>query len=87
MSMPSWELFEAQDEAYRASVLPPAITARIAVEAASGFGWERWLGFAGRFIGMQSFGASAPGKDVFKNFGITTEHIVSEAKSLAEATR
>jgi transketolase len=85
VSMPSWELFEAQDKAYRASVLPPSITARIAVEAASGFGWERWIGPAGRFIGMHSFGASAPGKDVFKNFGITTEHIVSEAKSLASA--
>jgi transketolase len=82
VSMPSWELFEAQDEAYRKSVLPPAVTARIAVEAAGGFGWERWLGPSGRFIGMHSFGASAPGPAVYKEFGITAEHVVSEAKSL-----
>jgi transketolase len=86
VSMPSWELFEAQDEAYRKSVLPPGVTARIAVEAASGFGWERWLGPAGRFIGMHSFGASAPGPAAFKNFGITAEHVASEAKSLVNGS-
>jgi transketolase len=82
VSMPSWELFEAQDAAYRESVLPPAVTARIGVEAAGGFGWDHWLGPKGRFIGMHSFGASAPGPAVMKEFGFTADHVVAEAKSL-----
>ena len=62
VSMPSWELFEEQDEAYRDSVLPPDVTRRVGVEAAASFGWDRYLGPAGRFIGMKTFGASAPGR-------------------------
>jgi transketolase len=81
VSMPSWELFEMQDEAYRASVLPPAITARVAVEAAAKFGWERYLGFNGRFVGMNGYGASAPASALFKHFGITAEAVVSAAKA------
>ncbi|HEV3343274.1 MAG TPA: transketolase C-terminal domain-containing protein, partial [Pirellulales bacterium] len=81
VSMPSWEFFEAQDASYRNSVLPPAVTARVAVEAASGFGWERWIGPAGRFVGMKSFGASAPGSVVMKHFGLTADHVVAEAKA------
>ncbi|HEV2968905.1 MAG TPA: transketolase [Pirellulales bacterium] len=81
VSMPSWEFFEAQDAAYRNSVLPPTLTARVAVEAASGFGWERWIGPAGRFVGMKTFGASAPGGVVMKHFGLTADHVVAEAKA------
>ncbi len=81
VSMPSWELFEQQDAAYQASVLPPNVTARVAVEAAAKFGWERWLGPTGRFVGMHSFGASAPAPAVMKNFGITADHVVEEAKA------
>jgi transketolase len=81
VSMPSWEFFEAQDAAYRNSVLPPAVTARVAVEAASGFGWERWIGQSGRFVGMKTFGASAPGAVVMKHFGLTADHVVAEAKA------
>jgi transketolase len=82
VSMPSWELFEMQDEAYRASVLPPDITARVAVEAAAKFGWERYLGFRGRFVGMTGFGASAPAGALFKHFGITAEAVVAAAKEV-----
>jgi transketolase len=82
VSMPSWELFEMQDEAYRASVLPPDVTARVAVEAAAKFGWERYLGFRGRFIGMSGYGASAPAAALFKHFGITTDAVVAAAKAV-----
>jgi transketolase len=85
VSMPSWELFEQQDQAYRDSVLPPKITARIAVEAAVGQGWERYLGPRGRFIGMSTFGASAPLKDVMQHFGFTLENVVLQAKQVASA--
>ncbi|HEX3999463.1 MAG TPA: transketolase [Pirellulales bacterium] len=81
VSMPCWELFEAQDEAYRNSVLPPAITARVGVEAAAQFGWDRYLGPSGRFVGMKTFGASAPGPALMKFFGLTTENIVATAKA------
>lgn len=80
VSMPSMELFDAQDEAYREKVLGTA--PRIAVEAAVSFGWDRYLGTKGRFIGMQGFGASAPAPELFKHFGITTEAVVEAAKSL-----
>ena len=82
VSMPSWELFEWQDEAYRRQVLPPTVTARVAVEAASPFGWDRYLGAHGRFIGMRRFGASAPAATLYQEFGITADNIVAEAKSL-----
>ncbi len=82
VSMPSWELFEMQPEEYRHSVLPPAITARVGVEAAAQFGWDRYIGLTGRFVGMHSYGASAPGSACFKHFGITTEHVLEEARAV-----
>jgi transketolase len=72
VSMPSWALFEEQPETYRDAVLGPG-TAKVAIEAAVEFGWSRWIGAAGKFIGMHSFGASAPYKDLYKHFGITAE--------------
>lgn len=81
VSMPCWELFEDQDQAYRDSVLPPQVTARVAVETAVQQGWDRYLGPGGRFIGMHSFGASAPVKDVMKRFGFTVENVVAQAKA------
>jgi transketolase len=82
VSMPSWELFEEQTAEYREQVLPAKVTARIAVEAAAKFGWERYLGARGKFIGMEGFGASAPFATLYKHFGITADHIVEEAKAL-----
>jgi len=80
VSMPCWELFDAQDAAYRESVLPANVTARISVEMATTFGWERYVGPKGQMIGMHSFGASAPLKDVLKKFGFVTENVVAAAK-------
>ena len=80
VSMPSWDLFAEQDDAYRESVLPAAVTARVACEAACGFGWDRWIGPRGRFIGMTGFGASGPAPALYKHFGITTEAITAAAK-------
>jgi transketolase len=77
VSMPCWELFEVQPEAYRNEVLGTA--RRVAVEAASGFGWAKWLGAGGAFIGMRGFGASAPAQDLYKHFGITAEAVASAA--------
>lgn len=82
VSFPSWELFEQQSESYKESVLPRAVTKRIAVEAAVQIGWERYIGREGKFIGMQSFGASAPYEALMKHFGITAEHIYEVAWSL-----
>jgi transketolase len=82
VSMPSWELFAEQDVEYQESVLPPNVTARIAVEAAAKFGWERHLGTRGKFVGMEGFGASAPAGTLFKHFGITVDDVVDEAKAL-----
>ena len=81
VSMPCWELFEAQDEAYQAEVLGTA--PRIGVEAAARLGWDRWLGTGGVFIGMTSFGASAPADDLYKHFGITADAVVEAARGLA----
>jgi transketolase len=78
VSLPCWELFSQQDESYRASVLGTA--PRIGIEAAGGFGWERWLGPDGIFIGMTGFGASAPFEDLYKEFGITSDAIVAAVK-------
>jgi transketolase len=75
VSMPSWELFDAQPESYRDTVLPPDIDARVSVEAGSTMGWERYVGRNGAMIGMHSFGASAPAPDVYKHFGITAEAV------------
>jgi transketolase len=80
VSMPSWDLFEKQSDDYRNEVLPPHVTARVAVEAASTFGWERYVGMAGMVIGMHRFGASAPLKDLLKKFGFTVENVVATAK-------
>lgn len=82
ISMPSWEIFEKQDDNYRKSILPPNVTARISVEQASVFGWERYIGEKGRSIGMRSYGASAPLKELQKKFGFTVENIISTAKEL-----
>lgn len=80
VSMPSWELFEKQDQAYKDSVLPPTVTARVSVEMASTFGWERYVGAKGQMVGMHTFGASAPWKDLQKHFGFTTEAVVAAAR-------
>lgn len=77
VSMPCWELFDAQPESYKEQVLPKN-SLKIAIEAALGFGWERYIGSDGIFIGMKGFGASAPAKDLYKHFGITAEAVVSE---------
>ncbi len=82
VSMPSWELFEAQDAAYRESVLPPQVTARVAVEAASSFGWERYVGPAGRVVGIDRFGASAPAEVLAEKFGFTPENVARVAREL-----
>jgi transketolase len=80
VSMPCWQIFERQDEAYRHSVLPPEIKARVSVEEAATFGWERYVGPTGYSIGMKTFGASAPFKALQKKFGFLTENIVQAAK-------
>jgi len=82
VSMPSWELFEKQDAAYRESVLPSGIAARVSVEMAATTGWERYVGAKGKMIGMHSFGASAPLKDVLKKFGFVAENVVATAKEV-----
>jgi transketolase len=82
VAMPSWRLFEEQTVEYRESVLPAEVTARLAVEAASPLGWERWTGLGGAIIGVDCFGASAPGATVFKEYGFTVEHVVDEALAL-----
>jgi len=80
VSMPSWELFEQQDAAYKASVFPPDVTARVAVEMAAPFGWERYTGAKGKLLGMRRFGASAPLKDLLRKFGFNVDHVVAAAR-------
>jgi transketolase len=82
VSMPSWEIFEHQSTEYRNSVLPPKVTARVAVEQASTFGWERYVGNTGRVIGMKTFGASAPLKELQKKFGFHPDQVAAAAKEL-----
>src|SRR5262245_57048923 len=82
VSMPSWDIFEDQSEAYRASVLPPEITARVAVEQASTFGWERYVGQSGRIIGMKTFGASAPLKELLRKYGFEPERVTEVVREL-----
>jgi transketolase len=82
VSMPSWDIFEQQDQSYRDQVLPPDVTARLAVEAGAALGWERYVGSKGRVIGMRTFGASAPLKDVMKKFGFTVENVTQTAREL-----
>jgi transketolase len=82
VSMPSWEIFDHQPQEYRDSVLPPAVRARVAIEQASTFGWERYVGLDGRIIGMKTFGASAPLKELQGKFGFRPEAVVAAAKEL-----
>jgi len=82
VSMPSWEIFDRQTQEYRDSVLPPQVKARVAVEQASTFGWERYVGSSGRVIGMHTFGASAPLKALQEKFGFEPERVVASAKEL-----
>ncbi|MFZ1397184.1 MAG: transketolase, partial [Candidatus Promineifilaceae bacterium] len=82
VSMPSWEIFAAQDAAYQESVLPKAITARVSIEAGVTLGWERYLGLGGKAIGLDRYGASAPYKAIYQNLGITAEAMVDAALSL-----
>jgi transketolase len=84
ISMPSWELFEQQPQEYRDRVLPPDVIARVAVEQASTFGWERYVGLGGAIIGMRTFGASAPLKALQKKFGFTPDHLVAVARQQVE---
>ena len=86
VSMPSWELFAAETTAYRDSVLPPHVTARLAVEAARSIGWERWVGPRGDILSVDRFGASAPGDVVMKQYGFTTDHVVARALALIGGT-
>ena len=85
VSFPSWELFERQSEAYRDQVLPPGIKKRLAVEAGVTQGWERWVGDSGRVIGIDHFGASAPGSTLMQEFGFSTGHVIEEALSLMKS--
>jgi transketolase len=82
VSMPCWELFSAQEPAYQEQVLPRAITARVSIEAGVTFGWQRWIGATGKSIGVDHFGASAPGEVIYEKLGLTAEAIVSAVKSL-----
>jgi transketolase len=84
ISFPSWELFEAQPEEYRNEILPPEVTARLAIEAGSPQGWHRWVGSDGEVIGMTTFGASGPFEEVMEHFGFTAENIVQKALSLLD---
>jgi transketolase len=87
VSMPSWELFEHQSDEYRESVLPAAVQNRISVEQASTFGWNRYVGPQGRMIGMKTFGASAPLKELQKKFGFTADAIIAAAKEIVSKTK
>ena len=82
VSMPCWKLFDEQDDAYRESVLPAAVTKRVAVEAGIKMGWDKYLGNSGAFIGMDSFGASAPAEELYEHFGITPAAIAAKVKSM-----
>ncbi|HLJ82639.1 MAG TPA: transketolase [Candidatus Eremiobacteraceae bacterium] len=87
VSLPCFSLFDAQDQAYRDSVLPPSVTARVAIEAAAPFGWERYVGMKGTIIGMRRFGASAPADTLFKEFGFTSEHVADAAEKAIEQSK
>jgi transketolase len=87
VSMPSREVFEKQDQSYKESVLPPDVTARVSVEMAATLGWERYVGFKGQMVGMHTFGASAPWKDLQKHFGFTPEAVVGAARKAIAASK
>jgi transketolase len=82
VSLPSWELFEEQEQSYKDAVLPPSVTKRVAVEAGIRQGWDKYLGFGGRFVGVEKFGASAPYERVLKEYGLTVDHVLQVAKSI-----
>jgi transketolase len=84
VSMPSWELFDLQPQSYRDAVLPPSVRARVSIEAASSFGWERYVGADGAIIGVDRFGASAPGPSLMHQFGFTPEHVAETAKTIVQ---
>jgi len=86
VSFPSWELFEKQDQAYRDLVLPPSIKTRLAVEAGTPFGWKRWVGDNGNVIGIDKFGASAPGNIVMSQYGFTVANVIEKAMALLKTT-
>jgi len=80
VSMPSWEIFDHETKAYRNSVLPPVVKARVAIEQASTFGWERYVGESGAIVGMHTFGASAPLKELQRKFGFEPENLLAAVK-------
>jgi len=82
VSFPSWELFDKQPAEYRESVLPAAVKARVAIEAGVKVGWERYVGLEGAIIGMDGFGASAPYKTLYQQYGLTSEAVVGAARGL-----
>jgi transketolase len=84
VSMPSWGLFADQPKAYRDEVLPPTVRARLSVESASSFGWERWIGDDGASVALDHFGASAPGAKVMAEFGFTADNVAEHARSLVQ---
>jgi transketolase len=82
VSLPCWELFSEQDDAYRDEVLPPSVHARVSIEAGVTFGWERWVGEAGTSIGVDRFGASAPYQRIYEELGLTPEAVVDAVRRL-----
>ena len=82
VSFPSWELFEAQPQEYRDSVLPPSVRARISIEAGVGMGWRQWVGDAGDVMSIERFGMSAPYKEIYKQLGLTVEDVVARSLRL-----
>jgi transketolase len=82
VSMPSWELFDAQPKVYRDAILPPELKARLSIEAATPLGWERYVGTEGIAIGVSHFGASAPAEVLYQKFGLTPQRVVEEASRL-----
>jgi transketolase len=86
VSLPCWERFEAQDDAYRESVLPSAVTARVAVEAGVSLGWDRWVGNDGAIVGLDHFGASAPAGTIFEKFGFTVDRVLGVAKGVLDGS-
>lgn len=87
VSFPSWELFATQDQLYRDQVLPPEIKSRLAVEAGPAFGWERWVGDSGRVIGINRFGASAPGSEAMHHYGLNVSNVIAEAMAALKSNR
>ncbi|HEU4598148.1 MAG TPA: transketolase C-terminal domain-containing protein, partial [Solirubrobacterales bacterium] len=84
VSLPCWEIFERQDQEYRDEVLPPEVTARLAIEEGAPLGWEKWVGSEGAIMGMTTFGQSAPFKDVEAEFGFTVDNVAKVAREVAE---